>query len=98
LSFYIGGMGAKDRNFHLDVVGRMGFADAADEVQELFMSGRRDEAAKAIPDALADEISLCGPVERIRDRLAAWTESPVTTLLTGTQDESTVRMLAELTA
>ncbi len=98
LSFYIGGMGAKDRNFHLDVVGRMGFAKEAAHIQELFMSGRRDEAAAAVPDALADEISLCGPPERIRDRLAAWEESPVTTLLTGTQDEATVRLLAELTA
>jgi F420-dependent oxidoreductase-like protein len=98
LSFYIGGMGAKDRNFHLDVVGRMGFADDAQKIQELFMSGKRDEAAAAVPDALADEISLCGPKERIRDRLAAWNESPVTTLLTGTQDEATVRLLAELTA
>jgi F420-dependent oxidoreductase-like protein len=98
LSFYIGGMGAKDRNFHLDVVGRMGFADDARKIQELFMSGKRDEAAAAVPDALADEISLCGPKERIRDRLAAWESSPVTTLLTGTGDEATVRMLAELTA
>ena len=98
LSFYIGGMGAKDRNFHLDVVGRMGFADDASKIQDLFMSGKRDEAAAAVPDALADEISLCGPKERIRDRLAAWEESPVTTLLTGTGDEATVRMLAELTA
>lgn len=98
LSFYIGGMGAKDRNFHLDVVGRMGFAKEAEHIQELFMSGKRDEAAKAVPDALADEISLCGSAQRIRDRLAAWEESPVTTLLTGTQDEATVRLLAELTA
>jgi len=98
LSFYIGGMGAKDRNFHLDVVGRMGFAKEAEHIQELFMNGRRDEAAIAVPDGLADEISLCGPRERIRDRLAAWEESPVTTLLTGTGDEATVRLLAELTA
>ncbi len=98
LSFYIGGMGAKDRNFHLDVVGRMGFAEDAAKIQDLFMSGKRDEAAAAVPDALADEISLCGPKERIRDRLAAWEESPVTTLLTGTGDEATVRLLAELTS
>jgi F420-dependent oxidoreductase-like protein len=98
LSFYIGGMGAKDRNFHLDVVGRMGFADEAARIQDLFMSGKRDEAVDAVPDALADEISLCGPRERIRDRLAAWEESPVTTILAGTQDAATVRLLAELTA
>jgi F420-dependent oxidoreductase-like protein len=96
LSFYIGGMGAKDRNFHLDVISRMGFEGEARKVQELFMDGQRDEAAKAVPDALADEISLVGSKERIRDRLAAWKESPVTTILTGTQDPDTVRTLAEL--
>jgi F420-dependent oxidoreductase-like protein len=98
LSFYIGGMGARDRNFHLDVVGRMGFADDAAKIQDLFMSGKRDEAAAAVPDTLADEISLCGPKERIRDRLAAWEASPVTTLLIGTGDEAAVRMMAELAA
>jgi F420-dependent oxidoreductase-like protein len=98
LSFYIGGMGAKDRNFHLDVISRMGFEGEARKVQELFMDGKRDEAARAVPDALADEISLVGPKERIRDRLEAWKESPVTTILTGTQDPETVRQLAELLA
>jgi len=98
LSFYIGGMGAKDRNFHLDVISRMGFEGEARKVQELFMDGKRDEAARAVPDALADEISLVGPKERIRDRLEAWKESPVTTILTGTQDPETVRRLAELLA
>ncbi|MGH9324563.1 MAG: LLM class flavin-dependent oxidoreductase, partial [Vicinamibacteria bacterium] len=96
LSFYIGGMGAKDRNFHLDVVSRMGFEGEARKVQELFMDGKRDEAVHAVPDALADEISLVGSKERIRDRLAAWEESPVTTLLIGARDEETVKLLPEL--
>jgi F420-dependent oxidoreductase-like protein len=96
LSFYIGGMGAKDRNFHLDVVSRMGFEGEARKVQELFMDGKRDEAARAVPDALADEISLVGPKERIRDRLAAWEASPVTTLLVGASDPETVKVLPEL--
>ncbi|HYZ92196.1 MAG TPA: LLM class F420-dependent oxidoreductase [Actinomycetota bacterium] len=96
LSFYIGGMGAKDRNFHLDVVSRMGFEDDARKVQDLFMDGKRDEAVKAVPDALADEISLVGPRERIRDRLAAWEESPVTTLLVGARDPDTIKLLPEL--
>lgn len=98
LSFYIGGMGAKDRNFHLDVISRMGFESEARKVQELFLDGKREEAAQAVPDQLADEISLVGPRERIRDRLEAWKESPVTTILTGTQDPDTVRTLAELLA
>jgi F420-dependent oxidoreductase-like protein len=96
LGFYIGGMGAKDRNFHLDVVSRMGFEKEAKVVQDLFMAGKREEATAAVPDALADEISLVGPKERIRDRLEAWEESPVTTILTGTADEQTVRLLPEL--
>jgi F420-dependent oxidoreductase-like protein len=98
LGFYIGGMGAKDRNFHLDVVSRMGFEREARNVQDLFFAGKRDEAAAAVPDALADEISLVGPPERIRDRLAAWHESPVTTLLVGTQDEATIKLLPEFLA
>jgi len=96
LSFYIGGMGAASKNFHLDVVSRMGFESDAAKVQELFLSGRRDEAVDAVPDALADEISLVGPPGRIKERLAAWAESPVTTLLIGSRDRDTLRLLTEL--
>jgi len=96
LSFYIGGMGAASKNFHLDVVSRMGFESEAAKVQELFLSGRRDEAVDAVPDALADEISLVGPAGRIKERLAAWESSPVTTLLIGSRDRDTLRLLTEL--
>jgi len=81
LGFYIGGMGARGRNFHLDIVSRMGFAEQGAKVQELFLAGRRDEAISAVPDELADAICLLGPIERIRERLALWRKSPVTTLL-----------------
>jgi len=64
-------------------------------VQELFLAGQRAEAVAAVPDRLADEISLAGSAARIRDRLAAWQESPVTTLLAGTRDVAAVRLLAE---
>ena len=70
LAFYIGGMGAKKKNFHANLVRRMGYGDAVDTIQELFLAGRRDEAAAAVPDEFADEISLVGPKERIRERLA----------------------------
>jgi F420-dependent oxidoreductase-like protein len=96
LSFYIGGMGAASKNFHLDVVSRLGFESEAAKVQELFLSGRRDEAVDAVPDALADEISLVGPAGRIKDRLAAWEESPVTTLLVGSRERDTLRLLTSL--
>ena len=95
VGFYVGGMGAKSFNVHKDHVTRMGFGDAANHVQELFMAGRRDQAIAAVPDELCDEISLVGPKARIRERLAAWQESPVTMLNVGTADPDTLRFLAE---
>ncbi|MBG0824863.1 LLM class F420-dependent oxidoreductase [Planomonospora sp. ID91781] len=97
LTLYIGGMGARDRNFHADIIGRMGYADAAAEVQELYLSGRRDEAFAAVPDELADGISLVGPAGRIRERLEAWRKSPVTSLLVmGLGDEPSLRTVRDL--
>ena len=96
LGFYIGGMGAKKRNFHKELMGRMGFEAEADKIQELFMEGKRGEAVAAVPSAFADEVSLCGPIDRIKDRLAAWRETPVTELLVGTQDRDQMRQFAEL--
>ena len=96
LGFYIGGMGAKSRNFHTELMARMGYEAEADQVQDLFMEGRRDEAIMAVPDEFADEISLVGPVERIRDKLEAWKASPVTTMIVGANDVSTMRTMAEL--
>jgi F420-dependent oxidoreductase-like protein len=72
LALYIGGMGARDRNFYNDLVRRMGYEDAAARIQDLFLAGKREEAVAAVPDALIDETSLVGPKERIRDRLEAW--------------------------
>ncbi len=95
VGFYVGGMGAKSFNVHKDHVSRFGFAEAADRIQELFLAGRRDEAIAAVPDQLADEISLVGSKDRIRDRLAAWKESPVTLLSVGSADADTLRFLAE---
>jgi F420-dependent oxidoreductase-like protein len=94
IAFYIGGMGARSRNFHAELITRMGFGDAAREIQEHFLAGRRDQAIAAVPDRLADEIALVGSVDRIRDRLAAWKESFVTTLLVATRDPAAVRALA----
>jgi F420-dependent oxidoreductase-like protein len=95
LAFYIGGMGAAAKNFHLNLIARLGFEAEARRVQELFLAGKRAEAVAAVPDRLADEISLAGSAARICDRLAAWKESPVTTLLAGTRDLAAVRLLAE---
>ena len=96
LGFYVGGMGARKRNFHKELMARMGFEAEAERVQDLFFSGDRRAAIDAVPDRFADEISLVGPVERIRDRLQAWKETPVTTLMVGGLDPQGLRQAAEL--
>ncbi len=96
LSFYIGGMGAKKRNFHTELMGRMGFEAEANQIQDLFMEGKRAEAIAAVPDQFADEVSLCGPRDRVKERLQAWEETPVTSLLVAGLDAETMRTMAEL--
>ncbi|MGW2020190.1 LLM class F420-dependent oxidoreductase [Streptomyces sp. NPDC001927] len=98
LGFYIGGMGHTARNFHADLMARMGYESEARHIQELFAAGRREEAVLAVPDAFADEISLVGPKERIAERLAEWRKGPVTDLLVTAPDLATLRLLAELNA
>ncbi len=95
LAFYIGGMGSRDRNFHMELMSRMGFEAEAHKIQDLFFEGRRDEAIPLVPTAFADEISLVGSKERIRDRLEAWKDSPVTTIILN-GDLETLRTMAEL--
>jgi len=96
LGFYIGGMGSKKRNFHMELMSRMGFEAEAQKIQELFFEGKRAEAIASVPDQFADEISLVGPIDRIKDRLDAWRDTPVTSLLIGTQDKDQMRTFAEL--
>jgi len=94
-ALYFGGMGAKGKNFHANVAVRMGYEAMVDEVQELYLSGRKDEAGAAIPFELIDELSLIGPPDKIRHDLEAWRESIVTTLLVA-GDAATLRTAAEL--
>ena len=96
LALYIGGMGARQRNFHTELMERMGFAAEARHIQALFLAGKKDEAVAAVPSSFADEISLVGPVERIRERLDAWRETPVTSLLVSTRSPEQLRTFAEL--
>jgi F420-dependent oxidoreductase-like protein len=97
LTLYIGGMGAKHRNFHADIIGRMGFAEAAERIQALYLAGKKDEAFQAIPDELADGISLVGPPGRIKERLELWRQSPVTSLLVmGPRDERSLTIIRDL--
>jgi F420-dependent oxidoreductase-like protein len=94
-SFYVGGMGARSKNFYNDLFARYGYEAEARVIQELFLGGQQAEAARKVPDAFVDEAALVGPVERIRDRLDAWRESGATTLLVSTRDVATLRGVAE---
>jgi F420-dependent oxidoreductase-like protein len=96
LALYIGGMGARGANFYNALVRRYGYEGDAERIQELYLDGKQREAIAAVPDALIDEVALVGPRERIRDRLDAWRESGVTTMLVGTPDLNALRTLAEL--
>jgi len=96
LSFWIGGMGAGGLNFYNRFVQRLGYRGFAEEVQRLHTSGRRGEAAAAIPDEFVDEIALCGPPARIAERLGAWHESQVGTMILTGLDAAAVPVMAEL--
>ncbi len=96
LALYVGGMGARGKNFYNDLACRYGYEDAAGKVQDLYLAGRKAEAAAAVPDALVDEVALCGPRARIDEQLAAWRVPGVTTLMAAVRDPDAVRMLAEL--
>jgi F420-dependent oxidoreductase-like protein len=96
LGFYIGGMGAKKRNFHKELMARMGYEAEAQRIQDLFMEGKRWEATAVVPDRFADEISLVGPKERIAERLQEWKKTPITSLLLTSRDVGTLRTMAEL--
>jgi F420-dependent oxidoreductase-like protein len=82
LALYVGGMGSKDKNFYNALVRRYGFEEAAEEVQNLYLSGKKDEAAAALPAELIDKTSLVGPVEHIKERLELYREAGVGTLIT----------------
>jgi F420-dependent oxidoreductase-like protein len=94
-ALYFGGMGAKGTNFHANVAIRMGYEAEVDEIAELYLAGNKDEAAAKVPRKLIEEMSLIGPKDKIRDDLARWRESIVTTLLL-TGDAATLRTAAEL--
>jgi F420-dependent oxidoreductase-like protein len=96
LALYIGGMGAKGKNFYNDLAGRYGYAESAAKIQDLYLSGKKMEAIRSVPDELVDELALVGTKEMIRDRLEAWQESSVTTLALMPTDVQSLRTVAEL--
>jgi F420-dependent oxidoreductase-like protein len=95
LALYVGGMGARGRNFYNDIVRRYGYEAAAKTIQDLYLAGRKAEAQAAVPDELVDEVALCGPTALIRERLVEWRSSGVTTLMVA-GDPLAARTIAEL--
>ena len=100
LALYIGGMGARSKNFYNDYAKRLGYEEAAVKIQDAFLAGRKAEAVAAVPDKLVDEIALVGPAARIKDRLQAWKEAGKqrhvhSMLLSGKPSKETLRMIAE---
>jgi F420-dependent oxidoreductase-like protein len=83
LALYAGGMGARGANFHFEVFARMGYEDVATKVQELYLEGKKQEAAAAIPLRMVEDVALVGPPDKIRDELARWRETCLTTILIG---------------
>ena len=96
IALYAGGMGAKGKNFHKDAMIRHGFKDAAERIQELFLAGRKDEAAAAVPDEYVDNEALIGPPERIRERWKRWLDSGLTSLAILSPDDESVELIAKM--
>jgi F420-dependent oxidoreductase-like protein len=98
VSLYMGGMGAKEQNFHKQVFDRMGYAELADQVQELYLSGEKERATALIPDELVDDMHIIGGESEVRERVAQWEETGVTTLLLSLGSADEVRRIAGVLA
>ncbi|MBK1657669.1 LLM class F420-dependent oxidoreductase [Paracraurococcus ruber] len=95
VALYVGGMGAREKNFHKDMMIRRGFAGAAERIQELYLAGRKDEAVAAVPDEWIDMKSLVGPPARIRDRYRAWAESGADALTVRSRQPEAIEVMAQ---
>lgn len=98
VSLYMGGMGAKEQNFHNQVFTRMGYGELAAQVQELYLTGEKDKATALIPDELVDDMHIIGTASEVKERVAQWEETGVTTLLLSCRSAAEVRQVAELLA
>ena len=96
IALYAGGMGARTKNFHNDLMVRQGFPEAAARIQELYLAGRKEEAAAAVPDELIDLRALVGPPQRIHQRYRAWEDSGATGLLIRTNQEEAIELMAQV--
>ena len=96
LALYVGGMGARTKNFHKDMMARRGYPEAANRIQELFLAGRREEAVAAVPDEYVDQGALIGPPARIRERFRAWEDLGVDGLTLHTEQDEALELMAKL--
>jgi alkanesulfonate monooxygenase SsuD/methylene tetrahydromethanopterin reductase-like flavin-dependent oxidoreductase (luciferase family) len=99
MALYIGGMGARGKNFYTEYASRLGYPDAALKIQDLYLAGKKDEAAALVPDALVDDVALVGSQDRIKDRLQAWIQAGkqhrVGTMIVNSTDPIALRVVAE---
>jgi alkanesulfonate monooxygenase SsuD/methylene tetrahydromethanopterin reductase-like flavin-dependent oxidoreductase (luciferase family) len=98
VALYMGGMGAKEQNFHKNVFDRMGYAAITEEVQELFLAGKREQATALIPDDLVEDMHIVGDAGYVKERVAQWEETGVTTLLLSCRSPEEVRQVADTLA
>jgi F420-dependent oxidoreductase-like protein len=96
LALYVGGMGARGKNFYNSLTQRYGYEEAAAKIQDLYLAGSKGEAAMTVPDELVDEIALVGPKERIAERLDAWREAGISTLIVQARQSEALAVMAEL--
>jgi F420-dependent oxidoreductase-like protein len=96
IALYVGGMGAKSMNFHKDNMINRGFSEAANRIQELFLSGRKEEAAAAVPDEFIDQGALVGPMERIRGRWQNWLDTGLTHIVINNSNDEVMEMMARV--
>jgi alkanesulfonate monooxygenase SsuD/methylene tetrahydromethanopterin reductase-like flavin-dependent oxidoreductase (luciferase family) len=96
IALYVGGMGARSKNFHNDLMKQQGFPEAAARIQELYLAGHKQEAIAAVPDELVDLRALVGPPDRIRTRYREWENSGATGLLLRTNDDRAIDLMAEV--
>ncbi len=96
IALYVGGMGARDHNFHKNSMARRGYAETADRIQELFLAGRRDEATSVVPDEYVDEGALLGSPDRISQRFGAWAECGITGLTIHADQDAAIELMADL--
>jgi F420-dependent oxidoreductase-like protein len=96
VALYVGGMGAREKNFHKDAMARRGYAEAAERIQQLFLAGKREEAVAAVPDEYIDEGGLIGSRARIAERFRPWTECGLTGLTIHTDRDDAVELMAQL--